>query len=74
MPRLVKVFPSIMKFDRVFQAFAGMEDGAYDTIQNYLSLEPRLINDLTAAAREGNAKALEIAAHSLKGTVSNFHA
>lgn len=57
-----------------FSNFHGMEDLAYEAIQSFLATLPSLISALEKAVMEKNAKNIETSAHTLKGSVSNFHA
>ncbi len=65
-----------LPFDRLtFMAnFQGMEDLAEETIKSFLSTLPSLISAIDEAVRSANAAKLELAAHTLKGVVSNFYA
>jgi HPt (histidine-containing phosphotransfer) domain-containing protein len=67
---------SVFPFDReIFLSnFMGMEDLADEAIASFLDCVPRYISDIQGAVQTKNAKALELAAHSLKGAVSNFYA
>lgn len=54
--------------------FDGMEDLAEETIRSFLSTLPGLISAVDLAIHTKNASKLELAAHTLKGAVSNFYA
>lgn len=54
--------------------FQGMEDLAHETIKSFLPTLPSLISDVEEAIDSKNALKLELAAHTLKGAVSNFYA
>lgn len=54
--------------------FQGMEDLAAETVKSFLSTLPGLIAAIDEAIRSKNAANLELAAHTLKGAVSNFYA
>jgi HPt (histidine-containing phosphotransfer) domain-containing protein len=65
-----------ISFDKdTFMAnFRGMEDLAYEAIASLLSALPSLISRVDEAIRLKNASELELAAHTLKGAISNFYA
>lgn len=54
--------------------FSGLEDVLTQTVQSFLKHRPKLIKDIQDATVARDAKALELAAHTLKGAVSNFFA
>lgn len=67
---------SALPFDReIFMAnFRGMEDLARETVSSFLSTLPVLISAVESAIQSKNASDLELAAHTLKGAISNFYA
>lgn len=60
--------------DRFSQNFRGMEDLAIEFIFSFLNILPGMLKAIEDAAGARHTSALELAAHSLKGTVSTFHA
>ena len=54
--------------------FSGLEDVLMDTIGNFLRLKSSLMQNIQNAIAAKDPKALEIAAHTVKGVVSNFFA
>ena len=54
--------------------FQGMEDLAQDAVGSFLQSLPQMIGAVEKAILDKNSMQLEIAAHSLKGAVSNFFA
>ncbi len=65
-----------LPFDRqtFMENFQDMEDLAVEAIKSFLSTLPSLVAAIDDAVRSENAAELELAAHTLKGTVSNFYA
>lgn len=65
-----------LKFDSAtfLKNFVGMEDVARDAVRSFLELLPEMLTQLETAVGGGNPKELEVAAHTLKGVLSNFHA
>lgn len=63
-----------MLFDRkVFlERFAGLEDLAQEAIESFLQMLPVLLSDLENAVKQQDARKLEHAAHTIKGSVINF--
>jgi len=51
-----------------------MEDLAFEAINDFLISLPQIITEISSAINSKNALALEISAHSLKGSLSNFYA
>jgi len=60
--------------DRFSHNFRGMEDLAIESIFSFLNILPGMLKAIEDAAGARHASNLELAAHSLKGTVSTFHA
>lgn len=54
--------------------FHGMEDLATELAQSFLNNLPMYVADVEAAFDSRSFRLLEIAAHRLKGSISNFHA
>jgi two-component system, sensor histidine kinase len=54
--------------------FHGMDDLVKKTIHSFILALPEMIEALRAAVEAKNPSAVEIAAHTLKGALSNFYA
>lgn len=54
--------------------FQGMEDLAYDMVVIFLGSVDSMVAEVENAIKSNNAGQIEISAHSLKGSVSNFYA
>lgn len=65
---------TIIDFIAMGEHFAGDEDILVSMIENFLVQTPLLITEIANAITVGNAKDLEVSAHTLKGNVSNFFA
>jgi HPt (histidine-containing phosphotransfer) domain-containing protein len=67
---------SELSFDRAafLLNFQGMEDLAEEAISSFLGTLPKSMSLLQAAIEAGNASELELRAHSLRGSLSNYHA
>lgn len=63
-------------FDRetFLNNFQGLEDLVCETIHSFFTVLPGQMADIEAAISNKNSLDLELAAHTLKGTVSNFYA
>ena len=57
---------------RLMQEFAGDEEILRDMTEAFQAELPKMMAGVEEAVREGDAKKLEHAAHSLKGAISNF--
>lgn len=68
--------PTMRSYDKkaFLVSFEGMEALAKETVQSFLAILPILVATIEIAVRSRNAADLEQAAHSLKGSVSNFYA
>ena len=68
--------PQNSSFDKAafFSNFSGMEDLAYEAIQSFLASLPDLIAAVFESIQSKSPEKLELTAHTLKGSVSNFHA
>lgn len=60
--------------EKFFMNFHGMEDIAVDAIKSFIDVLPRLIAAIDSAIERNNNRDLELSAHALKGSVSNFFA
>lgn len=60
--------------EKFFSNFHGMEDVAIDAIQSFIDAIPRFIAAIDSAIEKNNTDELELSAHTLKGSVSNFYA
>lgn len=65
---------SLMDLQRFRQRFRGLEDVAAQMIEGFQATAPELLMKIESAARNGDAPSVKIAAHTLKGVLSNFHA
>lgn len=54
--------------------FSGMFDLAHQTFNEYLKVLPSFLLEIEDALRRADSRSLELSAHKLKGTVSNFFA
>lgn len=63
-------------FDRIkfMTNFQGIEDLAIETINSFLESLPQLVLALETAIHKMRADEIELAAHTLKGAISNFYA
>ena len=63
-------------YDRaaLLENFEGMEEVVVDIIQSYEENVPGLKERITNAIEASDASALQLAAHTLKGVLSNFYA
>jgi CheY-like chemotaxis protein len=57
---------------RILARFDGDLELTRELAEMFINECPKHLNDIHAAIREGNAKALERSAHTLKGSVGNF--
>jgi len=64
-----------LQFDRerLLSNFRGIEDLLLQAIAQFCDQAPQMVRAVTDAAERKDGAALEIAAHSLKGSVSNFY-
>lgn len=60
--------------EKFLTQFQGMEDLAQHAVDSFLESRPALTQAIEAAIGRKNPEELEIAAHTLKGVVSNFFA
>ena len=71
--RMNKVATSVVFDEHNFLAnFQGMEDLAQQTIHSFLQSLPQQLQAIESAILAQNSEELELAAHSLKGSASNF--
>ncbi len=54
--------------------FSGMEDLACETVGSFLQTSDELFAAVEKAIQSNDPKQIEITAHTLKGSVSNFYA
>ena len=54
--------------------FQGIEQVGFESIKEFLSILPKMLKAVQDAVQLKNVDALEMSAHSLAGTVSNFYA
>ena len=64
---------STINIELFWSRFAGLEDVALNMIENFKRLAPEMVNAVEKSAKENDFHSLEIAAHTLKGAISNFH-
>lgn len=67
---------NIKTFDQVrfFENFNQMEDLALEIINDFILSLPSKLSDIKNAIASNNVEALELSAHSLKGSLSSFYA
>lgn len=66
--------PPVFDYDDFLDRIDGDVDLLKEVIEIFLKDTPGLLADLYAAIRSGNARAVERAAHTLKGTAANISA
>lgn len=64
----------ILNRNMALQRVGGDEDLLREIAELFISDYPRCIDEIRDAVNSGDARALELAAHGLKGAVSNFAA
>jgi HPt (histidine-containing phosphotransfer) domain-containing protein len=66
--------PAILDRAGILERFEGDTDLLREVVQLFLAECPRRMADLRQALAQGDADALQCAAHSLKGSAGNFNA
>lgn len=56
----------------ILKHFAEDEDILMEVVTNFLPTVPKILGEIEVAIKEKRAKELEVSAHTLKGSVSNF--
>lgn len=65
---------SVLDWEVFSENYQGLEDILVNLIDSFATTEPKVMNEIKEAISQNNANALQLAAHSLKGAVSNFFA
>lgn len=65
---------TVFNYETFLANFQGIESLVDEVIESFLMIAPELLINIERAIHSKNPKSLELAAHTLKGAVSNFYA